>query len=191
MLKWSKYRPHESGSMMGVEAELGSFGSKLSFTESQNDNGASGINYGSAHSPISDGAKLSNSGRSRSKPLGNAGGGGGMGGMRFLKSGLKKAQQSFERSVTTMVIKADGGKNRDQMCVSLHRRPPMSEGGRRWRCQRRGRQGWLERECEFFFSSPPPRIVINLLTNNLFRSKCRGRKIRQWMGGGGEEELLV
>jgi len=40
--------------------------------------------------------------------------------MKFLKSGLKKAQQSIERSVTTMAIKADGGKNRDQLCVSLH-----------------------------------------------------------------------
>ena len=40
--------------------------------------------------------------------------------MKFLKSGLKKAQQSIERSVTTMAIKADGGKNRDHLCVSLH-----------------------------------------------------------------------
>lgn len=40
--------------------------------------------------------------------------------MRFLKSGLKKAQASIERSVTTMAIKADGGKNPDQLCVSLH-----------------------------------------------------------------------
>lgn len=54
------------------------------------------------------------------KPLGSGGGGGGLGGMRFLKSGLKKAQQSIERGVTTMAIKADGGKNRDQLCVSLH-----------------------------------------------------------------------
>ena len=49
--------------------------------------------------------------------------------MRFLKSGLKKAQQSIERSVTTMAIKADGGKNRDQLCVSLHYCGFASEGG--------------------------------------------------------------
>ncbi len=70
-------------------------------------------------------------------------------------------------------------------------RPLMSEGGRPWICQRRGRQERLERECEFFFSSPSPRIVINLLTNYLFCSNCRGHEVRQWMGGGGEEELLV
>ncbi|KAL7512085.1 hypothetical protein ACHAXN_009042 [Cyclotella atomus] len=41
------------------------------------------------------------------------------GGLNFLKSGLKKAQGAIERSVTTIAIKADGGKNRDWVCISL------------------------------------------------------------------------
>eukprot|EP00585_Thalassiosira_rotula_P002289 CAMPEP_0196154562 /NCGR_PEP_ID=MMETSP0910-20130528/39124_1 /TAXON_ID=49265 /ORGANISM="Thalassiosira rotula, Strain GSO102" /LENGTH=244 /DNA_ID=CAMNT_0041418609 /DNA_START=209 /DNA_END=940 /DNA_ORIENTATION=- len=49
VLKWSKSRP-EGRSMMGIEAELGNFDSTLSLSESQNDNGASSINYGIAHS---------------------------------------------------------------------------------------------------------------------------------------------
>eukprot|EP00578_Thalassiosira_sp_NH16_P022902 CAMPEP_0181104934 /NCGR_PEP_ID=MMETSP1071-20121207/15697_1 /TAXON_ID=35127 /ORGANISM="Thalassiosira sp., Strain NH16" /LENGTH=439 /DNA_ID=CAMNT_0023188175 /DNA_START=32 /DNA_END=1348 /DNA_ORIENTATION=- len=53
---------------------------------------------------------------------------GGLGGMRFLKSGLKKAQRSIERSVTTMAIRADGGKNPDQLCVSLHYLGGMNGG---------------------------------------------------------------
>ncbi|KAL7522908.1 hypothetical protein ACHAWX_007651 [Stephanocyclus meneghinianus] len=44
------------------------------------------------------------------------------GGLNFLKSGLKKAQGAIERSVTTIAIRADGGKNRDWICVSLHYR---------------------------------------------------------------------
>eukprot|EP00804_Cyclotella_cryptica_P015042 CCRYP_000621-RA/>CCRYP_000621-RA protein AED:0.03 eAED:0.03 QI:138/1/1/1/1/1/6/399/1381 len=46
----------------------------------------------------------------------------GGGGLNFLKSGLKKAQGAIERSVTTIAIRADGGKNRDWVCISLHYR---------------------------------------------------------------------
>lgn len=45
---------------------------------------------------------------------------GGGGGLNFFRSGLKKAQATFERSVTTMAIRADGGKNPDWICASLH-----------------------------------------------------------------------
>ena len=57
--------------------------------------------------------------------LGGGGGGGGGGsssmrGMGLLKSGLRKAQRSIEQSVTTIAMRADGGKNPDQVCASLH-----------------------------------------------------------------------
>ena len=41
-------------------------------------------------------------------------------GLGFLASGLKKAQGAIERSMTTMAIRADGGKNRDWVCMSLY-----------------------------------------------------------------------
>eukprot|EP00579_Thalassiosira_antarctica_P017700 CAMPEP_0201938228 /NCGR_PEP_ID=MMETSP0903-20130614/41032_1 /ASSEMBLY_ACC=CAM_ASM_000552 /TAXON_ID=420261 /ORGANISM="Thalassiosira antarctica, Strain CCMP982" /LENGTH=335 /DNA_ID=CAMNT_0048479441 /DNA_START=225 /DNA_END=1229 /DNA_ORIENTATION=+ len=116
VLKWSKSRSGKNSSMMGIEAELGNFDSSLSFSESHNENGPSTINYGSSTSNLS----ASDNGAMRRSSSGIGGGGLGGGSMRFLKSGLKKAQASIERSVTTMAIKADGGKNPDQLCVSLH-----------------------------------------------------------------------
>ena len=116
VLKWSKQR-NGSGSMMGVEAELTGnghssnvFDSSLSLSESQNEDGPSEISYGNL------GTSLEHSNSLRSSTSVSSGGMGGS--MRFLKSGLKKAQASLERSVTTMAI--IGNKNPDQLCVSLH-----------------------------------------------------------------------
>jgi hypothetical protein len=39
---------------------------------------------------------------------------------KLFKSGLKKAQASISHSVTNLAIKADGGKNPDLICASLH-----------------------------------------------------------------------
>ena len=47
-------------------------------------------------------------------------GGGSARGLGMLTSGLRKAQRSIEQSVTTIAMRADGGKNPDQVCASLH-----------------------------------------------------------------------
>lgn len=50
----------------------------------------------------------------------NNGGGGNKKFGKLFKSGLKKAQASITHSVTSIAIKADGGKNPDWVCASLH-----------------------------------------------------------------------
>ncbi|KAL7554553.1 hypothetical protein ACHAWF_018012 [Thalassiosira exigua] len=106
VLKWSRGRPGRpqlSPRGSNGDEDLGNFGSSFSF-------GDPGSVSKSASMDISK-APSSSSG----------GGGGGVGGhMRLLKTGLKKAQRSFEHGVTTLAVRADGGKNPDQVCASLH-----------------------------------------------------------------------
>ena len=115
VLKYSKSSRKGASSALGLDGE---FDSSLTFSTSdeqqqqQQQQQQQAVESNTTSSHIT-------------KSLGNtstsSGGITGIGGsMRFLKSGLKKAQASIERGVTTMAIKADGGKNRDQLCVSLH-----------------------------------------------------------------------
>ena len=98
LLKWNKSKGKTNSSSSLEKGD--SFGD---FTSSFDDAMSSVTNSSTSTKSISDSNKQS---------IGSS--------MKFLKSGLKKAQQSIERGVTTMAIKADGGKNRDQLCVSLH-----------------------------------------------------------------------
>jgi len=132
VLKWSKSRGvrHPGGSTTtggggasGGGEFLGNFDSSLSLTseDSMTEEGTAAA--------AEDGVGSSNSGYGASnvmKPKIGGGGGGGM--QRFLKSNLKKAQQSLERSVATIAIKADMSKNPDQVCVSLHYLGVMNGG---------------------------------------------------------------
>lgn len=127
LLKWSKSR---RGIGAGGERYLANFDSSLSLSLSDGSNAEECNTNEDGVATTTANTNTSSSISSISTPFGNVakpkaqlggGGGGGGGGMqRFLKSNLRKAQQSIERSVATIAIKADIGKNPDQFCVSLH-----------------------------------------------------------------------
>jgi len=119
LLKWNKSRGSGSRRGSGFDGELGTTcDSSLSLGEEDSFHSTSGNTPEIGNNMNRSLGKVP----SINKPsVGNS--------MRFLKSGLKKAQASIERSVTTMAIKADfGGKNPDCICVSLHYCSKMNVG---------------------------------------------------------------
>ena len=123
VLKWGKTNNNKNLLGDGNTADLSGFdalsisdggggGSMQDFNDSANGTNAFNNNNNNNNNSNYDGA-------SSNRRSSSSGGGGGLG---FLKSGFKKAQGAIVNSVTTMAIRADGGKNPDWVCASLHYR---------------------------------------------------------------------
>jgi hypothetical protein len=117
------------GGVGGEAMRLGNFDSSLSLTSDDSMTTDEGGNTTTTTDEVGVGSSISSHNSIHGDGSGGGGGtttnitkpkGGGGSMQRFLKSNLKKAQQSIERSVATIAIKADIGKNPDQICVSLH-----------------------------------------------------------------------
>lgn len=115
-LKWNRSNGRGGGQQgRGVEDSLSQFDSSLSL----NDGSVEDFDQANSNNVIDTATNTTATKRAPSS-------GGGLG---FLKSGLKKAQGAIERSVTTMAIRADGGKNPDWVCASLHYRADQNGSG--------------------------------------------------------------
>ncbi len=120
VLKWNKIHKHNNNSS-GKGSSMDDLAMNLESSVSLEHETISGGEYNSA----------SVNSNSNHEPSVNssAGSGGNKKFGKLFKSGLKKAQASITHSVTSIAIKADGGKNPDWICASLHYLGGRNGGG--------------------------------------------------------------
>jgi len=109
VLKWRKLHKQNGG---GGKGSMDDLAMNLDSTMSLDDGGDATTLFGGEYDSAN---TIGNNGMNNE---GSSGGNKKFG--KLFKSGLKKAQASLAHSVTSIAIKADGGKNPDWVCASLH-----------------------------------------------------------------------
>eukprot|EP00986_Skeletonema_menzelii_P019716 scaffold29009_cov137-Skeletonema_menzelii.AAC.2 len=130
VLKWTKLHKHTNGSGGGkgsssMDDLTMNLDSSMSLEESGGGNGGGETLFGeydsSTTASSSNGIGVTNDQSYTTSNASSTGGGNNNKKLgKLFKSGLKKAQASLAHSVTSIAIKADGGKNPDWVCASLH-----------------------------------------------------------------------
>eukprot|EP00984_Skeletonema_dohrnii_P022748 scaffold11853_cov67-Skeletonema_dohrnii-CCMP3373.AAC.1 len=110
VLKWRKLHKQNGGG----KGSMDDLAMNLDSTMSLDDGGDATTLFGGEY----DSATITNGNNGMNNEGGSSGGNKKFG--KLFKSGLKKAQASLAHSVTSIAIKADGGKNPDWVCASLH-----------------------------------------------------------------------